>query len=60
MAAAGVDVAAFHTALGDLNTAAQAMTERVEALNLDYLKAREDGDSAAMEKLWAEGKELTA
>lgn len=60
MAAAGVDVAAFHTALEELNTAAQAMTERVEALNRDYLKAREDGDSAAMEKLWAEGKELTA
>ena len=60
MAAAGVDMAAFHTALEELNTAAQAMTERVKALNRDYLKAREDGDSAAMEKLWAEGKELTA
>lgn len=60
MAAAGVDMAAFHTALEELNTAAQAMTERVKALNCDYLKAREDGDSAAMEKLWAEGKELTA
>ena len=60
MAAAGVDMAAFHTALEELNTAAQAMTERVETLNRDYLKAREDGDSAAMEKLWAEGKELTA
>lgn len=60
MAAAGVDMAAFHTALEALNTAAQAMTERVKALNRDYLKAREDGDSAAMEKLWAEGKELTA
>ena len=59
MAAAGVDMAAFHTALEELNTAAQAMTERVKALNRDYLKAREDGDSAAMEKLWAEGKELT-
>lgn len=59
MAAAGVDVAAFHTALEELNTAAQAMTERVETLNRDYLKAREDSDSAAMEKLWAEGKELT-
>lgn len=60
MAAAGVDMAAFHTALEELNTAAQAMTERVKALNRDYLKAQEDGDSAAMEKLWAEGKELTA
>ena len=60
MAAAGVDMAAFHTALEELNTAAQAMTERVKALNRDYLKAREDGGSAAMEKLWAEGKELTA
>ena len=60
MAAAGGDMAAFHTALEELNTAAQAMTERVKALNRDYLKAREDGDSAAMEKLWAEGKELTA
>lgn len=60
MATAGVDMAAFHTALEELNTAAQAMTERVKALNRDYLKAREDGDSAAMEKLWAEGKELTA
>lgn len=51
MAAAGVDAAAFHTALEKLNTAAQAMTGRVEALNWDYLKAREDGDSAAMEQL---------
>ncbi len=60
MVAAGVDVEAFHAALEELNAAAQAMTERVEALNRSYLKAREDGDSAAMEKLWAEGKELTA
>lgn len=59
MAAAGVDVDAFQAALEELNTAAQAMTERVTTVNNDYLQAREDHDTAKMEELRTEGKALT-
>lgn len=59
MTAAGVDVDAFLSALEELNVAAQAMTERVVAVNQEYLQARADNDTAKMEELWAEGKALT-
>ena len=59
MSAAGADTEAFRAALEKLNAAAQAMTEQVAALNREYLQAREDGDAARTEELWARGKALT-
>ena len=59
MATAGEEVDALTIALEDLNTAAQAMTERVVSINTEYLQARENNDTDQMEELWAEGKALT-
>lgn len=59
MAEAGVDVDAFRAALEQLNTAAQAMKEKVEAVNASYLQARTENDTEKMASLWAEGRALT-
>ena len=59
MAGAGVDVAAFEAALGELNTAAQAMQARVVEVNRAYREARDANDSEKMAALWAEGRQLT-
>lgn len=59
MAGAGVDVAAFEAALGELNTAAQAMQARVVEVNRAYREARDANDSEQMAALWAEGRQLT-
>ena len=59
MAEAGVDVAAFRTALEQLHAAAREMKDRVEAVNSAYLQARTDNDTEKMASLRAEGKALT-
>lgn len=59
MTAAGVDVAAFKSALESLNTAAKAMKDRVVSVNTEYAKARENNDADKMKELSAEGKALT-
>ena len=59
MTEASVDTADFRAALEELNTAAGAMKERVEAVNSAYLQAREENDTDKMASLRAEGKALT-
>ena len=59
MTSAGADVDGYKKALDGLKTAAAAMTSKVEQVNNDYVKAKIDGDQAAADKLWQEGKALT-
>ena len=54
-----MDVDAFRAALEQMNTAAQAMKDRVETVNADYLQARAENDTEKMASPWAEGKALT-
>ncbi|WP_294515272.1 M28 family peptidase [uncultured Intestinimonas sp.] len=60
MAEAGVDVEAYKAALEELRIAAQDMADQVKQVNDDYAAAVAEGDTAAMAKLWAQGRELTA
>ena len=60
MAQAGVDVEAYKAALEALRLAAQDMAAQVKQVNDDYAAAREEGDTAALETLWAQGRALTA
>ena len=59
MAEAGVDMAAFRSALEELNTAAQAMKERVEQVNRDYRRALEENDAEKVSSLRREDMQLT-
>lgn len=60
MAQAGVDVEAYKAALEALRLAAQDMAAQVKQVNDGYAAAREEGDTAALETLWAQGRALTA
>lgn len=59
MAAAGVDMATFQTALNELNTAAQSTRDKVVQVNSEYRQACADGDKAKMAELRTQGKALT-